>query len=221
MRIRMEDVLSPLPRGGRSGQSNPQLHSQECSGESTENGDGMSGENGDSSQQALRLMENTQLPQHRATVVVDFFAGETVVGVEGVDAAKRELDAARGGREAAPRAEMSAANKDFDEDGVVGDMFSLNLDLQVGEGLHELLVKLGDTVLAGIVFAPGLVVVARRSAEGAENTIEVMLVLQPNVLFDNSDASRLAVFRERCGCHSHLHRANTAECKYYYEGRSF
>ena len=44
------------------------------------NGDGMSSENGDLSQYALRLVENAQLPQHRAPVVVDFFPGQTVIG---------------------------------------------------------------------------------------------------------------------------------------------
>ena len=96
----------------------------------------MSGENGDSSQQALRLVENAELPQHRAAVVIDSFAGETVVGIEGIDTAKRELDTPAGGRKAAPRAEVSAANDDFNEDGIVGDMFSLNIDLQVRERVH-------------------------------------------------------------------------------------
>jgi hypothetical protein len=41
------------------------------------------------------------------------------------------------------------------------------------------------------------------------------------VLLDDGDTSRLPVFRKRCACHSHLHRANTADCKYYYEWRSF
>ena len=53
-----------------------------------------------------------------------------------------------------------------------------------------MLVELADSVASVEVFAPGLVVVARGVAEGAENAFEIMRVLQPDVLFDKCDAGR-------------------------------
>ena len=50
----------------------------------TRNCHGMSRQNRDLSQYALRLMENAQLSQYRASVVVDFFPCQTVIVVERV-----------------------------------------------------------------------------------------------------------------------------------------
>jgi hypothetical protein len=44
-----------------------------------------------------------------ATVVVDFFLGQTVVRVEGVHTAKRELDSLSRRRKTTPTAEVSTA----------------------------------------------------------------------------------------------------------------
>ena len=79
----------------------------------------MSRQNRDLSQSALRLVENAELPQHCAAVVIDFFAGQTVIGVEGVHAAKRKLDPPPRRRKAAPAAEMRTANHDFEENRIV------------------------------------------------------------------------------------------------------
>ena len=81
-------------------------------------------------------MENAELSQHRTSVVVDFFPGQTVIRVEGIHPAKWELDSAPRRRKATPTAEVRTANDHFNHDGVICDLSSLYLDLQVGKGLH-------------------------------------------------------------------------------------
>jgi hypothetical protein len=81
-------------------------------------------------------VENAELSQHRTAVVVDFFTSQTVVSVEGIHTAKWELDSAPCRGKATPPAELRTANGDFNHNGVVCDISSLYLDLQIGEGLH-------------------------------------------------------------------------------------
>jgi len=64
--------------------------------DSAHNRDGMSKLNGDLAKHALRFVEDAQLFQDRASVVIDSFACQTVVLVEAVDTAKRELDSSSG-----------------------------------------------------------------------------------------------------------------------------
>jgi hypothetical protein len=104
------------------------LPAQELPRESTRNRGGMSRQNRDLSQYALRLMENAQLSQHRAPVVIDFFPGRAVIGVERVHTAKRELNSTPRRRKATPSAEVRTANYDFNENSVVCDMSALYLD---------------------------------------------------------------------------------------------
>jgi hypothetical protein len=164
----------------------------------------MSRQDGDLSQDALRLVENAELSQHRPPVVVDFLSGQTVIGVKRVHTTKRELDSSPRRRETTPSAEVRTANHDFNQNGVVCDMSALHLDFQVRQRLHQLLVKLADSIPAFVVFSPWLIIVLCRIAEGAENTFKVMLVLKSNVLLDNRDTRRPSVSRNRCACHVHL-----------------
>src|SRR6266550_8938443 len=180
------------------------LLAPELPGESTGNGDGMSGQDGELSQYALRFVEDAELAQDCPTIVVDFFPGQTVFGVERIDAAERELDSSARRQKTSPAAEMRTANHDLHENGVICNMPSLYINFQIRERLHELLVKQADSVPALMVFAPSFIIVARRIAEGAENAFQVMLVLKSNVAFDKCDTSRLAVFRNRCAGHDHL-----------------
>src|SRR5438445_7629623 len=101
----------------------------------------MSREGADLSQHGLWLVENAELSQHRSPIVVDFFSGQAIIGVERVHAAKRDLDWPPGGRQTAPLSEVGAANHDFDEDRVIRDMTALYFNLQVRQRLHQLLVK--------------------------------------------------------------------------------
>ncbi len=82
----------------------------------------------------------------------------------------------------------------------------LDFNLQVGQRLHQLLVKLPDSVAAFVVFAPGFVVVACSVSEGVENAFKVVRVLKANVKLDNCDACRPAIImmRKKCACHVRL-----------------
>jgi hypothetical protein len=146
-------------------------------------------------------VEDADLVKDGGAVIVDFFSGETVVIVEGVDAAERELDAAAGGWKSAPRAEMRAADDDFDQDGVVGDVAALHVDLEIGKRSHQLLVKGTDAGETEMMFLPGLVVVTGGIAKGAEDGCEVVVVLVTDVLLDERDASQGSVFWNGCGSH--------------------
>ena len=96
----------------------------------------MSRQNGDLPQYGLRLVENTELSQHSPAVVIDFFPGKTVIVVEGVHTAERELDSSPRRRKTTPSAEVRTPNHDFNENGVVRDMLALDFDLQVRQRLH-------------------------------------------------------------------------------------
>jgi hypothetical protein len=161
-------------------------------------------QSGHLSQQSLGLVENAQLAQHSCPVVIDSLPGETVVRVKSVDATERKLDLPPGGRKAAPRAEMRASNKDFDQNGVGCDMLALDLDFEVRQGVHELLVKLADAITTAEVLSPWFVIVAPGVAERAQNTFQVMLVLEANVALDERDARGRSVPRDGRAGHVYL-----------------
>lgn len=101
---------------------------QELPRDSTRNRQGVSRQNGDLPQYALRFVEHAQLSQYRPSVVIDFFPGKMVVVVEGVYTAERELDSSPRCRKTTPPAEVRAANQHFNKNGVVCDMAALDLD---------------------------------------------------------------------------------------------
>ena len=101
---------------------------QELPRESTRNCRRVGRQNGDLSQYALRLVENAELSQHRPSVVVDFFPGQTIIDVERVHTAKRELDSSPGRRKTTPPAEVRTANHDFNENCVLCNMLVVYLD---------------------------------------------------------------------------------------------
>src|SRR5450432_2670901 len=96
----------------------------------------MSRQNRDLSQRALRLVENAELSQHRAPIVIDFLPGQTVVGVEGVHTAERKFDPPPGRRKTTPSAQVRTANDDFKQNSVAGDVSALYVDFQVRQRLH-------------------------------------------------------------------------------------
>ena len=85
----------------------------------------MSRQNRDLSKHGLRLIENAKLSQHCSPVIIDFLPRQIVIGVEGIHTAKRELDPSPRRLKATPRAEVCAANQDFNENGVFCDMLAL------------------------------------------------------------------------------------------------
>src|SRR5207249_3048830 len=117
-----------------------------------------------------------------------------VVCVEGVYTTERDLDSPPSCWKTAPTAELRPANYDFNQNGVISDMPALDLDFQVGQRLHELLIESLDPVAARVVFAPGLIVVARGIAECSQNTFKIVRVLKANVFLDDCNAGRTSVF---------------------------
>lgn len=63
------------------------------------------------------------------------------------------------------------------------------------------MVELTNSVQAGVVFAPRLIIIACILTERTEDALEIVVVFKANVLFDNGDASGLPVFRTRCIFH--------------------
>ena len=151
-------------------------------------------------------MEDAELPQHRAAIVIDFFPSQAILGIERIDAAKRKLDSPPGRRKTAPFSQLRTANHDFKHNSIVGDMPALYFDFQVRQRPHQLPVKQPHAVATLIMFTPRLIVVPRSIAEGAENAFQVMLVFQSNVLLNNCNARQSRIFicvsRNRCACHN-------------------
>lgn len=75
----------------------------------TNHGDGMCGQRTNLAEHALWFVKDAQLPEHSSAVVVDFFAFQTVMGVEGIDAAERNFNSASGRGKSAPCAQMLLA----------------------------------------------------------------------------------------------------------------
>ena len=109
---------------------------QELSREGTRNRDGVSCQNRELSQQALRLVEDPKLPQYRCPVIVDFFSGQAVIAVERVNPAKRKVDSSPRRRKTTPPAKLRTANHNFNNNGIVRDMPVLYFDFQVRQRLH-------------------------------------------------------------------------------------
>jgi hypothetical protein len=148
----------------------------------------MSGQGAEASESALGIVENTDLPEYSGAIVIDFFSSQAVFGVEGIDAAERELHSPSGRRQAAPLAEMRAANDDLDQNGLVRDVLALYIDLQIRQRTHELRVETPDSIGTLIMFVPGFVVIVGGVAEGAKDCVQVVVVFQANVFFDEGDA---------------------------------
>src|SRR5580698_5096213 len=86
-------------------------------------------------------MKNAELSQDGSPVVVDFFSGQTILGVERVHPAKRELDSSPGRRKAAPFPEVRTANHDFNKNRIVCDMPALYADFLVRQCSRQLLIN--------------------------------------------------------------------------------
>lgn len=181
-----------------------ELAAEEPSEQSVRQRRGMRRQDGNLSQDALRFMEDAELAKDGAAVIVDFFSGQAVVRVEGIDSAEWEFDAPSGGWKATPRAKVRATNDDFEKDRVAGDMAALDVDLQIGQRAHDLFVEGADPVAAFVMFAPGLVIVVGGVAEGEEDSFEVMRILEAHMFFNDRDAGCRFVLRNGCGGHMHL-----------------
>src|SRR5437762_6453854 len=134
--------------------------------------------------------------QNCAAVVIDFFCRESVLSVEGVNAAEGHFDSAPSSRQSSPAAQVSSTNDDFEQDGVIGNVPALNHDFQIRQRSHELLIERPDAIAAGVVVAPSFIVISSIFAEGSENTLKIVLVFQANMLFDDCDTCGFAALSE-------------------------
>jgi hypothetical protein len=134
-------------------------------------------------------VEDAELSQDCAAIVIDSFARQTISGVERIYGTKWDFDAPAGRGKAAPLAKVRASNDHFEEDSVVCDVAALYVDFYVWQRFHELLVKPANPACAVIVFAPGLIIVSPEVAEGAEDALKIVLVLEADVLLNDCDSS--------------------------------
>jgi hypothetical protein len=132
-------------------------------------------------------VKDAELPQRGTAVIVDFFPGQTVFGVEGVHTAQRELDSPPCRGQPAPISKMRPADNYLNQNGLLRHMLAFYVDLQVGERLHQLCVEKPHAIAILVMFVPRFIVVSGSIAEGAKDCFEVVLVFQPNVFFDNGD----------------------------------
>src|ERR1700733_3790585 len=179
-------------------------HELSCKG--TRNRSGMRHQDGNPPKHALRFIENAELSENGASVIVDSFPGQTVLRVECVHTAERKLNSSPGRRKTSPAAEVCTPNHDLNKNGIICDMLALHRDFQVGQRVHELFVKLPYSIPAPIVFSPRLVVIMCGITERTKNSFKIMLIFQPDVLLNNCDASRPLIVGNRFAGHIHLHR---------------
>jgi len=66
---------------------------------------------------------------------------------------------------------------------------ALHVDVKVRRGLQERLVVAADSVEALVVLGPRFVVVEAGRAEGGHQTVEIVRVLQPDMLFNLPQAA--------------------------------
>lgn len=152
----------------------------------------------ESPQERLRLAENTKLPEHRASIVVDLLPGQPVLSVKGIHAAQRKLHAPARRRKAAPLAAVRASDDHLHQDCIVRDVTMPYVNFEVGQCAHQLRVKCADTIAAFEVSIPGLVVVSRGIAEGPQDGFKVVLIFELDVLLNDGDAGRTPIFRNGC-----------------------
>jgi hypothetical protein len=79
---------------------------------------------------------------------------------------------------------MMSANYDFEDYDIFSNMAPAHLDDEVGQGAEQTIVIRPDRITADVMITPRLLVIARGRAKGAHYTLEVVLVLQADVLFD-------------------------------------
>src|SRR5579859_1299405 len=84
------------------GEVMPASGSQNFATEGPSYSERMRGQCCDLTEGGLRFVEDAELAQDRRAVVVDSFAGKSIIGVESVDAAQRDLDASPGSRQSPP-----------------------------------------------------------------------------------------------------------------------
>ena len=86
-------------------------------------------------------MKDADLTQYGPAIIVNFFTSKTVICVECIDSAERELDSPPSRRKTSPAAEVCTANKHFHNNGLVCDMPAPYLNVQVRQRCHELLIE--------------------------------------------------------------------------------
>jgi hypothetical protein len=83
---------------------------------------------------------------------------------------------------------MGAANHDFEDDRLFGDVPPQDLDLQVGQGFHELRVEAPDFIPADVVRFPGTISILGAAAERTDNAVKIVLILEADMLLNESNA---------------------------------
>src|SRR6266540_42021 len=109
----------------------------------------------DPSRPSRGLVEEAELPQHRATVIVDALARQAVTGVERVDPAKREFQPSARRWQAAPRSKMRTPDGDLHHQAFGCHVPVLHLNCQIGQRAHDLCVIRSHAFAASAVIPQG------------------------------------------------------------------
>mgnify|MGYP007008815658 CR=1 FL=1 len=129
----------------------------QCSGE----GHRMSKRREDLSDSMLGVVEDAQLSEETRSVVVDALAREFVLVVECEHCARIPLDLTAGPRKSSPVPLVSPADRDLQNHVLVGHVALVNVDMEVGECLEQVLVVGTDAVAAIVVLTDRFVIVPR------------------------------------------------------------
>ena len=87
---------------------------------------------------------------------------------------------------------MRSRDDDFEHDCIVAHVALLDVDVQVRRGAEEALVVLAHGAQPVVALAPRSILVHRVAAERRQQTVEVVPVLVPHVLFDGGHPQAVA-----------------------------
>src|SRR5262245_15226535 len=122
---------------------------------------------GHASQASHRLVKETQLAQHSATIVVDALGRQSIVCIELKNTAKPKLYVPSSGWQPAPRTKMSACNRHFYYHAISCDVPALNFNFQIRQRVHQFAVVSPHTIVTIAMICPRFVVVTGILAEVA------------------------------------------------------
>src|SRR5262249_39253971 len=157
---------------------------------------------GHTSGQAVGLVKNTELSKYGGAVVVNLLARKLIGIVEREDPTQRKFDKPAGGGQAAPSPQMLPTNDYLEDDCIVACVPALDVDVQARHCLQQLGIECPNLLAAHVMGIPWLVVIARRLAKRRHDAIEIVLVFQADMFFDDLQRSgRGAAGTRSCCCH--------------------
>jgi hypothetical protein len=139
------------------------------------------------------LVKHRELPQHGGAIIKDSLTRKAISLFKGKHRAHWQLDAATGRGESSPSPEMVTAGDPFYDDGFVTGVPPKNVEVEIGQTLHEVVVVAANSFLAPVVEPPGCVVEIGVFFVHVDEAADVMAILSSDMLVGGGKPTRLCV----------------------------